>query len=199
MPHAVFALLALWFAIVTVLSARGTFVASPGEPPLALIGGVVLPLLVFFTALRAWPAFRRHVLGADLRLVAAIQGWRVLGFAFIALHVHGVLPGLFAWPAGLGDMAIGAAAPWIARALERDAEFVRSRRYRLWNVLGVLDLVLALTTGALASGLVPGLVGEITTEPVARLPLVFVPVYLVPIMLMLHATGLLQARRRRPG
>jgi hypothetical protein len=38
-------------------------------------------------------------------------------------------------------------------------------------------------------------VDKVTTAPMAQLPLVYVPVYLVPIMIMLHATALLQARR----
>jgi hypothetical protein len=65
----------------------------------------------------------------------------------------------------------------------------------LWNVLGVLDLVVALGTGALGVLLTSGVAGEVTTGPMARLPLVLVPAYLVPVFMMLHATALLQARR----
>src|SRR5262249_11237234 len=44
-----------------------------------------------------------------------------------ALYVHGVLPGAFAWPAGLGDIAIGVTAPWVALALVRRPGFATSR------------------------------------------------------------------------
>ena len=33
---------------------------------------------------------------------------------FVVLYGFGILPGVFALPAGLGDMAIGATAPFIA-------------------------------------------------------------------------------------
>ena len=48
-------------------------------------------------------AFRAFVLGLDLRLATAIQAWRFAGLGFIALYTYGVLPGMSAWPAGLGD------------------------------------------------------------------------------------------------
>ena len=48
--------------------------------------------------------FRTVVLTSDLSLLTAIQAWRFAGFAFIALYAYGVLPGNFAWPAGLGDI-----------------------------------------------------------------------------------------------
>ena len=194
-PVAPWLVLAPWLALVWALGARGSFVTPAGEPPLALLAGVTLPLLAFFGALRFWPPFRAFVLAADLRLLTAIQAWRFLGFAFIALQVNGVLPASFAWPAGLGDMAIAAAAPWMLMGLLRRPGFATGKLFLWWNRLGILDLFVAVTCGALASGLVPALAGEVTTAPMAQLPLVLVPVFLVPLMLMLHATALLQARR----
>jgi hypothetical protein len=91
-------------------------------------------------------------------------------------------------------MAIAAAAPWMLMGLLRRPGFATGKPFLWWNRLGILDLVTAVTAGALASGLVPGMAGTVTTAPMALLPLVLVPVYLVPIMLMLHATALLQAR-----
>ena len=183
-----------WFALAWTLGARGSFVTPAGEPPLALLAGVTLPLLAFFAAVRFWPPFRAFVLAADLRLLTAMQAWRFLGFAFIALQVHGVRPASFAGPAGLGDMAIAAAAPWMLMGLLRRPGFATGKPFLWWNRLGILDLVTAVTCGALASGLVPAFAGEVTTAPMAQLPLVLVPVFLVPLMLMLHATALLQAR-----
>lgn len=114
---------------------------------------------------------------------------------FLALYAHGVLPGIFALPAGLGDIAIGVTAPWLMVALIRRPSFAASKTFVVWNALGVLDLVVAVVTGALGSGLATGIAGEITTGPMALLPLVIIPAYLVPVFLMLHASALLQARR----
>ena len=71
------------------------------------------------------------------------------GFSFIALYVYGILPGFFAWPAGLGDMAIGATAPWILVALPRRPRSRRAALSSRWNRLGLLDLFVAISLGAI--------------------------------------------------
>ncbi len=110
------------------------------------------------------------------------------------MYAHGVLPGLFAWPAGLGDIAIGVAAPWMILSLIRQPGFAASQSFRVWNLLGILDLVVAIGTGVLASGFAAGLVGDTTTGPMTQLPLVLIPAYFVPIFIMLHVTALIQGR-----
>jgi hypothetical protein len=191
----VFVALMLWLAFVFFLGMRGSFVRPPGALPLPILIGVTAPLLVFLAAFRVWHDFRNFVLTVDLRLVNGIQAWRFAGLGFLALYTYGVLPGLFAWPAGLGDMAIGITAPWLVLALIRVPGFAASRLFVLWNLLGVLDLVVAVSTGAIVSALATGAAGEITTAPMAQLPLVLIPAFLVPFFVMLHLTALFQARR----
>ncbi len=188
--------LAIWFGLVSLLGASGSFVRPPEVPPFPILIGVTVPLIVFVAAYLGWGAFRASILAADLRLLTAIQGWRAGGLGFLALNAHGVLPGLFAWPAGLGDIAIGVTAPWVTLALIRRPTFVASRQFVAWNLLGILDLVVAVSAGALSSGFVNGLVGEVTTAPMAQLPLVLIPAYLVPLFIMLQLAALFQARRQ---
>jgi hypothetical protein len=189
------AVLMLWLGLIFLLGAQGAFVGKAGSPPLPLFFGFALPLLVFFAAYFGWNAFRAFILGADLRLVAAMQAWRWAGMGFLSLYAYGVLPGLFAFPAGLGDMAVGIAAPWIALGLAHHPSFAASRRFVIWNIMGIIDLIVAVTMGALCSGFLPGLVGKVTTSPMAQLPLVLIPAYLVPFFIMLHFTALSQARQ----
>ena len=186
--------LIVWFALVFLLGARGAFVTPPGTPPLPILIGFLTPILAFFTGWRTSRAFRAFVLDVDLRLATAIQAWRFAGLGFLALYVHGVLPGFFAWPAGLGDIAIGVTAPWIILALIRQPGFAAGKPFMVWNLLGILDLIVALGTGVLGSGLAVGIVGETTTGPMAQLPLVLIPAYFVLIFIMLHAAALIQGR-----
>lgn len=186
--------LAAWFSLVMVLGASGAFVGHPGQPPIAIAIGVAAPLLLFFAWLRFSPSFRAFVLTLDLRLIAGMQAWRWAGLGFLSLYAHGVLPAMFALPAGLGDMAVGFAAPWMILALVRRPEFAASRAFVRWNVLGMFDLALAITLGTLSASLSTGAAGEITTAPMAALPLLVIPAFLVPLFLMLHTAALMQSR-----
>ena len=185
----------IWLAAVLVLGAAGVFVRPAQEPPIPVLLGVIIPFAAFLTALVAWPAFRLTMLSSDPRVLTAMQAWRAAGLVFLALYAEGILPGLFAWPAGLGDMAIGVTAPWVVAALLRNPDFVGSRTFVLWNLFGVLDLFVAVTTGALSSWFAGTGAGTITTAPMARLPLVLIPAFFVPLLLMIHVVALLQARQ----
>ena len=77
-----------------------------------------------------WRPFRDFVLAADLRLMTGIQAGRFAGLGFLALYANGVLPGSFALPAGLGDMAIGVTAPWVLLALIRRPGFAAGKTFR---------------------------------------------------------------------
>ncbi len=187
--------LTVWFLLVVSLGAVGAFVAPPGTPPFPIAIGVGAPLLLFFAWLRLSQSFREFVLALDLRFIAGIQAWRWAGLGFLSLYAHSVLPAVFALPAGLGDMAIGFTAPWIILALVRRPDFAASAAFIRWNVLGILDLVVAVTIGALSATLASGAPGEISAAAMATLPLLLIPAILVPFFLMLHTAALMQSRQ----
>jgi hypothetical protein len=189
------AFLAVWLALVFGFGAQGAFVAPRGTLPLALLIAGASPILLFLAAFRVSRSVREFVLAADLRLTTGVQAWRFAGFGFLALYTNGLLPGFFAWPAGLGDIAISMTAPLMVVALIRRSGFAASKTFVVWNVLGILDLVVAVGAGALGSFLFRDVVGGVTTAPMARLPLVLIPAYFVPGFIILHLTALFQARR----
>lgn len=187
--------LAVWFLLIVSLGAAGVFAGPPGKAPLPMAIGVLAPLLFFLAWMRISQAFREFVLSIDLRLNIGMQAWRWAGMGFIDLYAYKVLPAVFALPAGLGDMAIGITAPWVILALARRADFAASRAFVRWNLLGILDLVVAISIGTLGAFLATGARGEISTTPMTTLPLLLIPVYFVPLFLMLHIAALLQSRR----
>ena len=129
-------LLALWFALAALIGVTGAVAAGPDTlfRPIALT--MVVPVLAFVALYLGSATFRGFVLGRDLRFVTLLQSWRVVGFAFLPLYFFGVLPGLFAWPAGVGDVLVGLGAPWAVFALLRDPAFATSRAFVVWNVPG---------------------------------------------------------------
>jgi hypothetical protein len=113
---------------------------------------------------------------------------RVVGVTFLLVMVQGHLPAVFALPAGLGDIAVGVSAPFVARRLARG----RGHSRAVWfNLVGILDLVIALSVGFLA-GLGPWRPLEVTssTEPLGLLPLALVPTVAVPLAIALHLVSL---------
>lgn len=188
-------LFAAWLGLVLILGARGAFTARPGAPPLGLLIGLVAPLSLFVVAYQTVRPFRELVLSADLRIIVGMQAWRWAGFGFLSLYTYRVLPGIFAWPAGVGDMLVGITAVPVLASLLRSPAFAASKSFVVWNLLGILDLAVAVSVGALVPLLAPSLYGTVTTSPMSQLPLVLIPAFLVPTFLMLHLTALFQSRR----
>jgi len=183
-----------WFGLVVTLGSAGLLARTPGSPPWIIGLAATMPVVLFLLAYRGSSSLQNLVLSANLRVVAGVQAWRMGGFLFIGLYAHSLLPGLFAWPAGLGDMAVALAAPWMVARLASDRAFAGSSGFVLWNYLGILDLAVALVMGTLSSGFFPGLV-TVTTAPMAQMPLVLIPAYFVPLFIILHIVSLIQARR----
>jgi hypothetical protein len=188
-------LLTVWLLLVISLGLAGAFVGLPGKPPLAIAIGVAAPLMLFFGWLRLSSSFREFMLSLDLRLIVGMQAWRWAGLGFLSLYAHKVLPAVFAFPAGLGDMAIGVTAPWIILALVRQPGFAAGGAFIRWNILGIMDLLVAISIGAAGAFFTTGAPGEISTAPMATLPLLLIPAFLVPLFLMLHTTALMQSRQ----
>ncbi len=152
-------ILAGWFLLVVAAGFAGAFEAGPSRPPLTVLLAVAGPPLIFAAAYRASRRFRDFVLGIDLRLLTAIQSWRVIGVMFLAFYAFGLLPGLFAWPAGVGDAAVGLAAPFVLLSMLRRSP--TWRRQVVWlNVAGLLDFIGAVGTGMLSSNNSIGLVAD---------------------------------------
>ncbi len=196
-PLSVMLVLTVWLLLVVSLGAAGAFVGRPGTPPIAIAIGFAAPLLLFFAWLWLSLSFRDFVLSLDLRVIAGIQAWRWAGLGFLSLYAYNVLPAIFALPAGLGDMAIGFAAPWMILGLVRQPDFAASTAFIRWNVLGILDLIVAVSIGTLSATLATGAPGEISTAPMSTLPLLLIPAFLVPLFLMLHTAALMQSRQIR--
>jgi len=191
------AVLAAWAIATTVLAARGSFEPpdSRSAPPIGI--ELVLVLAVLALCLAVSPTLRR-LLTRQANLIR-LHGWRLVGVFFLDLMLQGRMPALWALPAGIGDILIGATAPWIARHIDTPRG---RRRAIVWNLLGMADLVVAIGLGIMTN---PGPAQVFHTTPtselVTRFPLALVPTFLVPLALTLHVISLWQllgARWARP-
>jgi hypothetical protein len=186
-----------WGALVLVLNVFRVFATPPERPPLPLLVAVLAPPIVFAVAHAASARVRAWALGLDLRLLTAMQAWRVIGGMFLVLMWLGQLPGTFAWPAGIGDLVVGAYAPFVVLAIARRARGWQAHVLAL-NVLGLLDFVGAIGGGVLSGRSPIGLLrGDVTTDVMQELPLSIIPTFAVPFWIVLHLISLLQLRSER--
>ncbi len=188
-------MLAVWLILAAAAAALGAFTPAPTRPPLALPVALVGPLVLFALTYLGSVRFHDYVLGLDLGLLTMLQSWRVVGIMFVVLYAHGLLPALFAFPAGFGDFAVGVAAPFVALAILSGRAGWR-RRVPWLNVAGLLDFVGAITTAVVTGSSAIGIfAGEVTSDVMTALPLSLIPTFIVPLWIILHAIALLQLAR----
>lgn len=199
--RAVGAALSLWFVVAAALSGAGAFAGTAGPVP-AVGLGVFLPILAGIAALAASRSLRAAVLAIPQRWLIGIQAVRVIGLVFLFELARGALPARFALPAGWGDFAVGAAALLVARAVSTTRPW-GTWLALAWNALGLLDLAVAVGVGALsAEGPLRVFLDDPPTTALAQLPLSMIPVFGVPLFVLLHVAsiyGLRAAAGRRHG
>ena len=182
-------LIVVWFLVSLTASALHLFSTAPGQPPLPLGLAVLIPIVIFAAWSSASQSFRRFVLSLNLRTLTFVQAWRIEGFVFLALYTYGILPGQLALPAGWGDIAIGVTAPLVALKLA-NPRFRKS--FIVWQLLGITDLVLAVSLGVTAQLISPH---AIVTSAMTVLPMSVIPTFEVPLFLILHFISIAQARQ----
>jgi hypothetical protein len=186
-----------WVVVSGLLGAAGVYRQDPAVARPWLLVAFFAVLATALLAARI-PVVARALAGPDApALLVAPQALRVVGGVFLLVMAAGELPPVFALPAGIGDVAVGVAAVFVARRLRAGT----AGRGAVWfNRLGILDLVVALTIGTLA-GLGPTrlLVVEPSTEAVGLLPLVLIPTAAVPLAVALHVLALARLRAAAPA
>jgi hypothetical protein len=185
------ALIIVWFVLALSASALHLFQNNVNRIGLATASAALLPIVAFALWFAFSAAFRQFTMSLSPVLLTAAQSWRILGFVFLLAEARGTLPALFALPAGYGDMFIGITAAFAAWQL---ATPQHRNSFIFWQLLGITDLVTAVSLGVTARILAP--YGP-TTAPMTTLPLSLIPTFLVPLFLILHTICIAQAKSWR--
>lgn len=159
---------------------------SPLVPIATVIPGIAVLYLIFFSN-----TTKKIVDSLPQPFLISLQLYRVLGIVFLWQMEAGKLPAMFAIPAAYGDMITGIAAPIVALIYLKKIPFSKILAI-LWNVFGVLDLVMSITLGVLLAFPAPFQVFPVTltTETMTIFPMVLVPVYAVPLGFIMHVFSL---------
>jgi hypothetical protein len=182
---AIVALFGLWFLSVLILAATETL-HTPGLAGVAGLGlAIAAPMLTMIIGAIASDRVRRSLRRIPVSSLIAANTVRVIGVSFLVLHAQGRLTASFALTAGWGDIAIGLTAPVVAWLVATRGAQARAP-LTIWNALGLLDLIVAISLGvssspAMQAGFTAANSGVMTT-----LPWLLVPGFLVPTLAASH-------------
>ena len=182
------ALIVGWFFFALFASAIHLFKTDADRIGLTVAIIALSPIVVFSLWFVASRNFRQFALSLNSRILTSAQSWRLLGFVFVLLEAHAILPATFALPAGYGDMAIGATAAFVAWKL---CDPIHRKAFILWQLLGIADLVAAVGLGTTAPLLHPHGAPMVA---MTVLPLSLIPTFLVPLFVIFHVICIAQAK-----
>jgi hypothetical protein len=139
---------AAWLVGMILLGAANVFRndALPPRIPMAIIATLLLGYLLLLSS-----TFRRIVAAVPQHWLIGTQTFRIVGSVLLVRYFAGQLPGLFALPAGIGDVATGLLAPFVAYAWYSGKPYARGAAIA-WNLFGMADLVNAVALGTLTGG-----------------------------------------------
>ena len=171
----------------------------PGNISTPQLGAAVLiPVAVFSVIGFGSFASRNWLQSAPLPALIALHAIRLLGVLFVLLYAAKRLPAPFAPVAGWGDISIGATALPIALWVARQPNTARGA-VLIWNSLGLADLVIAVSLGALSA---PGdAIRLFFDDPgsalIASIPWILIPCFLVPSLSFVHLVVFYRTLRSR--
>lgn len=184
-----------WLIVVQRLAQAGAFLARPGVRVPAIPLAIVIPVLVGLVLLTRSGRMAAVMDALPPSWLVGLQVYRVFGAVFLVRWAGGQLPAAFALPAGIGDVLVGLLALPVALYLRSGAPGGWATAYA-WNLLGIIDLVVAVTLGALtAPGRLQMLALDQPNTQVGTYPLVMIPAFAVPLSLILHGLSLWQLKR----
>jgi hypothetical protein len=177
----------LWFFAALAV---GHFLVLQRLPTRAVPALIAVQVAVLLVAYFRAPTFRAWVDRFDLRALVLLHATRFVGFYFLHLYARGQLPYAFAVPAGYGDIIVAALA--LGVALIPLSASVRERAIGIWNVVGLVDILLVVFTAARLVFADP-----LSMRAFTHLPLSLLPTFLVPLIIATHVVIYVRLNRGR--
>lgn len=189
----------IWLVLIFGLATHGVFQNVPGvaqtRSPLPI--AIFLPVAVGLTLLTRSGRIASLLDAMPASWLIGLQLYRVLGGLFLVNWLHGISPGAFALPAGIGDVTVGILALPVA-ALTASGKEGGLKAAMRWNILGLIDLGVAVTMGVMTSPGGPLHVagpGQANLQ-VGTFPTVMTPAFAVPSSIILHGLSIWQLKRQ---
>lgn len=182
-------LFGLWTTANALFAEHGGYHAQLGKQPPWLPLEAAAAIAALLVLARTQGVSRALSAPNAIRLLAWPHAFRVAGVALLISMSLGRLPALFAIPAGLGDVAVGIAEPFVTRRIK---DLRSQRATKLWNLLGILDLGIAMLLGGLTGYEIVHVTPR--NSALGELPLALIPTVGVPLLVTLHVLALRRIR-----
>jgi hypothetical protein len=180
----------VWFVLACAAGVSGRVASLTPPQPQLVIAALSVVLLVSGWVLPGMRAWRSEV---NLRGFVAFHVTRFVGIAFLMMSARGEMSVEWALPAGWGDIAVATGALLIAALLPRPES--RPDIVRLWNLIGLIDIVAVVVTAARI-----GMRDPAGLAPLLRFPMSLVPTFIVPVVFATHCWMALRLQpRARPA
>lgn len=183
----------LWLAVIWSAAINGAFL--PGHFPPRLPLAIFLPVVIGVPIVLQSKRIGEVLDAMPNQWLVGLQVYRVLGGVFLIAWARTLIPGVFALPAGIGDMMTGLLALPTAYLVAAGGAEGRRAAFA-WNILGLTDFAVAITLGLITSpGPLQVIVPSIGNSLTGTYPTVLIPAFAVPSSILLHVLSLRQLRR----
>lgn len=172
MPTTLVLRLALWGGFFAAVAVSHYGILQ--KLPVSALAGLLLSFFALLVVLyRRCAPVRAWVEIIDQRSLVLIHVTRLIGLYLLVLYRQGDLPYAFAVPAGIGDTLIALGA--LVLVVAPMSEAVRTRATYIWNVAGLVDLLLVVLSAVRIGLAAPGALSPLATLPLSLLPTLLVP------------------------
>lgn len=179
-----------WLAIVALLGRLDVFRPAVDRPIPYIAFAIVIPVACGARLINRWNLAVTILRAAPQGWLVGVQCYRGAGAIFLILYGMHFMPGVFAVPAGIGDVLVGLLALPVA-ALYRKGSRIGNAAVVAWNALGILDLVAAITLGFLSAPTrFQVLAHDAPNAMIGSSPAALIPTFAVPLSIILHLASL---------
>jgi hypothetical protein len=161
----------LWLLLALTVGKLRLLAAVPAPLIQGTLFGLTATLLFLY---RRSAKVIEPVRELDIRVLVLFHVTRFVGIYFLYLYSRGRLPFAFAVPGGWGDIAVAVMALGVAA-------YPAPRVVQVWNLLGLIDILLVVATAARLGLQAPGSMSALT-----ELPLSLLPTFLAPLIIFSH-------------
>jgi len=186
------AMLTIWVLLAIYLGSLNFFQIDRNTslpPPIG--AATLIPFILGYLAFRYSNTFRQIMFNIPQTWMIGLQAYRVLGgVIFLILYGQGVMPGVFALPAGIGDTLTGGSAILVAYFCYKQTPWSRKLAI-LWNWVALVEMLMLVPLGILSSpSRVQFLALDAPNFLTTTWPTVLAPTFHVPLGLLMHLYSL---------